>query len=209
MTYTTKTDGYEYETRRVAVIGGGAAGMMAAVTAAELGARVVVFEKNDRVGKKLRITGKGRCNVTNDCSVQDFLANVPTNPRFLYTALSRFSVEDTKAFFENEGVPLKVERGNRVFPVSDRAADIVAAMHNKCRRAGVEFTFRKVTSIFVNENGSWQIRFGGGESEFDAVIIATGGRSYPLTGSDGDAIWAASSVGHPGVCLCRHLHFPR
>ena len=150
MTYTTKTEDFEYGARRVAVIGGGAAGMMAAVTSAELGAKVTVFEKNDRVGKKLRITGKGRCNVTNDCSVQDFLANVPTNPRFLYTALSRFSVDDTKSFFENEGVPLKVERGNRVFPVSDKAADIVAAMHNKCRRAGVTFTFN-LSATYTNE----------------------------------------------------------
>lgn len=196
MTYTTRTEDFEYGARRVAVIGGGAAGMMAAVTAAELGAKVTVFEKNDRVGKKLRITGKGRCNVTNDCSVQDFLANVPTNPRFLYTALSRFSVEDTKSFFENEGVPLKVERGNRVFPVSDKAADIVAAMHNKCRRAGVTFTFRKVIGIAADENGLWKVRYGGGEDGFDAVIIATGGKSYPLTGSDGDGYRFAQSVGH-------------
>ena len=105
---------------RVAVVGAGAAGMMAAVTAARLGADVTLLEKNDRVGKKLRITGKGRCNVTNDCSVQDFLSNVPTNPRFLYTALSKLSVEDVKSFFESAGVPLKVERGNRVFPESDR-----------------------------------------------------------------------------------------
>jgi predicted Rossmann fold flavoprotein len=146
--YTTKID--EFTPTRVAVIGGGAAGMMAAVSAARLGADVTLYEKNDRLGKKLRITGKGRCNVTNDCPVQEFLSNVPTNPRFLYTALSRFSVEDTKEFFESAGVPLKVERGNRVFPVSDKAADIVSAMRAQCDCAGVKTVFRKVTGIAVS-----------------------------------------------------------
>ena len=113
----------ETDARRVAVIGAGAAGMMAAVTAAEAGADVTLFERNDRVGKKLRITGKGRCNVTNNCDNNEFLSNVPTNPRFLYASLSRFSTADTMAFFENAGVPLKTERGKRVFPISDRAAD--------------------------------------------------------------------------------------
>ena len=108
------------DARRVAVIGGGAAGLMAAAVAARAGASVILFERNDRVGKKLRITGKGRCNVTNDCDMNEFLTNVPTNPRFLYTALSRFSTQDTKAFFEAEGVALKTERGKRVFPQSDR-----------------------------------------------------------------------------------------
>lgn len=192
----TKTDEFGYETRRIAVIGAGAAGMMAAVTAARLGARVTVFEKNDRPGRKVRITGKGRCNVTNDCSVQDFLSNVPTNPRFLYTALSKLSVEDTKAFFEDAGVPLKVERGNRVFPVSDKAADIVSAMFNSCKKAGVEFVFRKVLGISVDEDGAKIIRYSGGSDTFDAVIIATGGKSYPLTGSDGDGYKFAKELGH-------------
>jgi predicted Rossmann fold flavoprotein len=101
---------------RVAVVGGGAAGMMAAIAAANMGANVTLFERNDRLGKKLRITGKGRCNVTNDCDRDTFLSNVPTNPRFLYSALSCFSTDDTQTFFEDAGVPLKVERGRRVFP---------------------------------------------------------------------------------------------
>ena len=109
----------------VAVVGGGAAGMMAAISAAEMGATVLLFEKNNRTGKKLRITGKGRCNLTNDCDLNTFLANVPSNPRFLYAALSRFGTEDTKSFFEDLGVPLKTERGNRVFPMSDKAGDVV------------------------------------------------------------------------------------
>lgn len=194
--YTTKTDDYSFEPRRIAVIGAGAAGMMAAVTAARLGAKVTVFEKNDRPGKKVRITGKGRCNVTNDCSVQDFLSNVPTNPRFLYTALSKLSVEDTKAFFEEAGVPLKVERGNRVFPVSDKAADIVSAMFNSCRSAGVEFVFRKVIEIRTEDGSVSSVKYSGGELEVDAIIVATGGRSYPLTGSDGDGYKFAKSAGH-------------
>ena len=125
MTFMKRED---HNATRVVVVGGGAAGMMAAIAAAENGAEVTLFERNDRMGKKLRITGKGRCNVTNDCDLNEFLTNVPTNPRFLYTALSRFSTEDTKAFFEGLGVPLKTERGNRVFPVSDNAVDIVLAL---------------------------------------------------------------------------------
>ena len=181
---------------RVAVIGGGAAGMMAAISAARLGADVTLYEKNDRLGKKLRITGKGRCNVTNDCSVEEFLSNVPTNPRFLYTALSRFSVDDTKAFFENAGVPLKVERGNRVFPVSDKAADVVSALKRECESAGVRLVFRKVSGLEA-ENGMIRGVTCGRESYgYDSVIVATGGLSYPLTGSDGDGHRFAADAGH-------------
>lgn len=120
--------------KRVVVIGGGAAGMMAAGCAAEHGAAVTLLEPNDRLGKKLLITGKGRCNVTNDCPWEDVLKNTPTNPRFLYSALSRFSPADARAFFEAHGCPLKTERGNRVFPVSDRSADVLAALERYLRR---------------------------------------------------------------------------
>lgn len=194
MMYMTKTD--ELSRTRVAVIGAGPAGMMAAITAAELGANVTLYEKNDRVGKKLRITGKGRCNVTNDCPVQEFLSNVPTNPRFLYTALSRFSVEDTRSFFENSGVPLKTERGNRVFPVSDKAADIVSAMKRRCEDAGVRLVFRKISSVAADCDGIKGVVCGNETHSYSAVIIATGGVSYPLTGSDGDGHGFARQLGH-------------
>ena len=181
---------------RVAVIGGGAAGMMAAISAARAGADVTLYEKNDRLGKKLRITGKGRCNVTNDCSVEEFLSNVPTNPRFLYTALSRFSIGDTKEFFEDAGVPLKVERGNRVFPVSDKAADVVSAMRRECEDAGVRLIFRRVTALSVEDGNVTGVVCGNETYSYNSVIIATGGVSYPLTGSDGDGHKFAVSAGH-------------
>lgn len=181
---------------RIAVIGGGAAGMMAAITAAQNGADVTLYERNDRMGKKLRITGKGRCNVTNDCDLSEFLANVPTNPRFLYAALSRFSTADTIAFFENAGVPLKTERGRRVFPVSDRAGDIVAALDRKCRELGVHILHKRVQNI-IEENGTVSgVQTSDGTESFDSVIVCTGGRSYPSTGSDGDGYRFAKRLGH-------------
>ena len=187
--------------KRVAVIGGGAAGMMAAATAAEYGAEVTLFERNDRFGKKLRITGKGRCNVTNDCNMEEFLANVPRNPRFLYAALSAFSTEDTKAHFEALGVPLKTERGRRVFPVSDKAADIVAAMEKYCRDLGVTMVNRRVSGLLIEDGRMRGIRLGASEEMYDAVIVCTGGRSYPLTGSDGDGYRFAEQAGHTLIPL--------
>ena len=193
MTFMTKK---ETDSRRVAVIGAGAAGMMAAVTAAEAGAEVTLFERNDRVGKKLRITGKGRCNVTNNCDNNEFLTNVPTNPRFLYASLSRFSTADTMAFFEDAGVPLKTERGKRVFPISDRAADIVGAMEKRCREAGVNIVHRRVRGLVIEDGRIRGIRYGEIEEAFDAVIVCTGGRSYSMTGSDGDGYRFATDAGH-------------
>ncbi|MBQ7391646.1 MAG: NAD(P)/FAD-dependent oxidoreductase [Clostridia bacterium] len=184
------------DVRRVAVIGAGAAGMMAAITAAEAGASVTLFERNDRVGKKLRITGKGRCNVTNNCDNSEFLSNVPTNPRFLYASLSRFSTADTVAFFESAGVPLKTERGKRVFPISDRAADIVSAMERRCREAGVEIVHRRVRGLIIDNGRIVGLRYGENEDNFDAVIVCTGGRSYSMTGSDGDGYRFATEAGH-------------
>ena len=180
---------------RVAVVGGGAAGMMAAVAAANMGAEVVLFERNDRLGKKLRITGKGRCNVTNDCDRDTFLSNVPTNPRFLYSALAAFTTADTKAFFEDLGVPLKTERGNRVFPVSDKAIDIVNAMKRAVREAGIKVISERVTSLLTVEDRICGLRTDQAY-EFDRVIVCTGGKSYPLTGSDGDGYRLAARVGH-------------
>ena len=193
MTSMTKK---ETDVRRVAVIGAGAAGMMAAITAAEAGANVTLFERNDRVGKQLRITGKGRCNVTNNCDNNEFLTNVPTNPRFLYASLSRFSTADTMAFFEEAGVPLKTERGKRVFPVSDRAADIVSAMEKKCREAGVTVVHRRVRGLLLQDGRICGLRYGESEEAFDAVIVCTGGRSYSMTGSDGDGYRFATEAGH-------------
>ena len=183
------------ENRKVIVIGGGAAGMMAAISAARYGADVTLFEKNDRLGKKLRITGKGRCNVTNDCDTQEFLRNVPTNPRFLYGALNRFSTEDTKEFFESFGVPLKTERGKRVFPVSDKAQDIVDALARGCRESGVSIVYEKIKSLLV-ENGA-VVGVVSEKSQYlaDAVVVATGGMSYKQTGSDGDGYRFAKQLG--------------
>lgn len=184
------------EATRVVIVGGGAAGMMAAIAAAENGAAVTLFERNDRLGKKLRITGKGRCNVTNDCDLNEFLTNVPTNPRFLYTALSRFSTEDTKTFFENAGVPLKTERGKRVFPQSDRAGDIVAALEKYCRTLGVHTLHKRVQNIIVRDGRAVGVKTSDGETQADAVILCTGGKSYPKTGSDGDGYRFAEAAGH-------------
>jgi predicted Rossmann fold flavoprotein len=182
--------------RRVAVIGAGAAGMMAAIHASAMGAEVTLFEKNDRVGKKLRITGKGRCNVTNDCSTEEFLLNVPTNPRFLYAALNRFSTRDTMEFFESCGVPLKTERGKRVFPQSDRASDIVRALSDKCEEYGVRLVRDKITGIDISDGCAQGVFCSDRHYKADAVIVCTGGRSYSVTGSDGDGYKFAKAAGH-------------
>ncbi len=181
---------------RVAVIGGGASGMMAALTAAENGATVTLYEHTGRLGRKLRITGKGRCNVTNDCDTAEFLSNVMTNPRFLYAALDRFSTADTKAFFEAHGVPLKTERGKRVFPVSDRAQDIVAALADACRAAGVYVVYERVKRLEIQDGKLCGVVTDTGVQSADAVIVCTGGKSYTRTGSDGDGYRLAVSVGH-------------
>lgn len=184
------------ERNKVIVIGGGAAGLFAAISAAENGADVTLLEKNDRCGKKLRITGKGRCNVTNDCSTEEFLQNVPTNPRFLYSALGNFDTQDVKAFFESEGVPLKTERGRRVFPVSDKAEDIVRALVSACRERGVEILNEKAVALKIDDNKISGVRTAQGELFADAVIVCTGGKSYTRTGSDGDGYAFAKAAGH-------------
>ena len=182
-----------YSQTKIAVIGGGAAGMMAAGTASLYGADVTIFESTDRLGKKLAITGKGRCNVTNNCDIEEFLSNVTKNPRFLYAALSAFSTEDTINHFESLGVNLKTERGKRVFPVSEKAIDIVNALRSYSSAANV--IYKKVTSIKSSEGG-FVVTAGAKDYSFDKVIIATGGKSYPLTGSDGSGYKLAITLGH-------------
>lgn len=182
--------------KTVVVIGGGAAGMMAAIHAARLGAKTIVLEKNASCGKKLRITGKGRCNLTNHCTRDEFFANIPGDARFLFSAWNRFSSADTEAFFEELGVPLKVERGNRVFPVSDRAQDVVNALVGACERAGVEIRRATVTQILTEQGRVVGVRCGASRVAAEAVILATGGASYPLTGSTGDGYGFAAALGH-------------
>ena len=182
------------------VIGGGPAGMMAAGTAAEMGASVALIEKNQRNGKKLLITGKGRCNVTNDCTRDNFFANIPVNPKFLFSAFAKFSNRDVMDFFESHGVPLKVERGNRVFPVSDRAADINNALIEYGRKAGVH-VIRDIAVKVISADGriSSVATEANGIIECGACVIATGGMSYPLTGSTGDGYRFARELGHTVV----------
>lgn len=182
---------------RILVVGGGPAGMMAAYRAAKNGAKVALFEKNDRLGRKLRITGKGRCNVTNACTVEELIGNVPQNARFLYSAFYTFTNDDTRAFFESLGVPLKVERGNRVFPVSDKAADIAEAMHRALRREGVKILYEPIQKVLIKDGAAIGVATKSGKKyAADRVVVATGGKSYPATGSTGDGYRFAKAAGH-------------
>ena len=179
------------------VVGGGAAGLMAAYAASAIGKSVLIIEKNKLPGKKLMITGKGRCNVTNNCDIQTLMANIPTNPRFLYSAFNAFSPSDTMKFFEERGVALKTERGNRVFPVSDRAEDIVSALTKAVKANDVTVINDSVTSLIIDNDTVAGVKCG--EKEYaasDGVIIATGGKSYPQTGSTGDGYLLAKQAGH-------------
>ena len=180
-------------TKRIAVVGGGAAGMLAAGTALAMGAEVCVFEHRNRTLLKLGITGKGRCNLTNSATVPELIENVVHNPRFLYTAFSRFSAQDTMTLFENLGVPLKTERGRRVFPVSDKASDIVKALRGYV--SGAEIRFSHVRGIRIGDGHVLGVE-ADGFYPADAVILATGGRSYPVTGSDGSGFALAQAAGH-------------
>lgn len=166
--------------------------MMAAARAIANGCDVTLYERNDRLGRKLAITGKGRCNVTNNCSQDEFFRNVPTNPRFLYSSYSNFSSQDTMEFFENLGVPLKTERGNRVFPVSDRAFDIVDALASLVKKNVVH---ARVGGIEAENGEVIGVKVNGKTVRYDAVIVCTGGVSYLKTGSDGDGIRFARSLG--------------
>lgn len=180
----------------IIIIGGGAAGCMAAVQAARLGRSVAVFEKNERTGRKLRITGKGRCNVTNNSTVEEHMRNIPVNPRFLYSSYSCFDASDTMNFFEELGVPLKTERGNRVFPVSDKADDIADALSREMKRLGVKLIHKRVTGLITEDGRCCGVKAGQEKFRAESVLIACGGKSYPNTGSDGDGYLLAASAGH-------------
>ncbi|MCD7739465.1 MAG: aminoacetone oxidase family FAD-binding enzyme, partial [Lachnospiraceae bacterium] len=170
------------------VIGGGAAGMMAAYQAAARGERVLLLEKNEKLGKKVYITGKGRCNLTNACETEDFFQSVVTNPRFLYSAVYGFGSQDMMELLERFGCPVKVERGLRVFPVSDHASDVIFAMQRAMQAAGVEIRLNtKVKRILIRDGAAVGVELsGGGRLMADRVIVCTGGVSYPSTGSTGD-----------------------
>ena len=178
------------------VIGGGPAGMFAAIAAAQAGKKVLLLERNDRLGKKLLITGKGRCNVTNDCTPQEVLQNVPRNGRFLFSALTAYPPEKVKEFFESRGCPLKTERGNRVFPTTDRSQTVLEALQKELKRSGVVVKTARVLSIERDENGVIGAATNSGFFDAKQIILATGGASYPTTGSTGDGYKFAKMLGH-------------
>lgn len=172
----------------VVVVGGGAAGIMAALTAAQEGAQVTLLERNEKLGKKIYITGKGRCNVTNDCTQDEFLQQVPRNPRFLYSALSAFSPQDMMALLENAGCPVVVQRGRRVFPATERASDVTRTLTRLLQQTGVEIRLNARVKDLLTTDGaiSGVLLQDGTQLSAQRVILATGGVSYPTTGSTGD-----------------------
>jgi len=181
------------------VIGGGPAGMFAAITAAGRGEKVLLLERNDRLGKKLLITGKGRCNVTNDCSGSEVLQNTPRNGKFLFSAMNAFPPEKTKAFFEENGCALKTERGNRVFPVTDKSVSVLEALQKELRHQQVTVKTARVREIQTEEGRVTGVRTQNETIPANWVILATGGVSYPSTGSTGDGYAMAQALGHTVV----------
>ncbi len=191
----------------VAVIGGGPAGMMAAISAAERGADVTLYEQNEKLGKKLYISGKGRCNITNDCTPMDFISNVVTNEKFLLGPINKFSSADTVNFCRKNGLELKTERGNRVFPLSDKSSDVIKIFDSVLRKLNVKICLNsQILSISTSKRG-FLLTTITDIYEFDRVILATGGLSYSLTGSRGDGYKFAAALGHdiikPRPALCR------
>ena len=178
------------------VIGGGPAGMFAAITAAEQGKKVLLLERNDRLGKKLLITGKGRCNVTNDCSAEDILKNVPRNGKFLFSAMNAFPPQRIMDFFNDNGCTLKTERGNRVFPVSDRSQSVLECLQKVMKAKGVTVKTGRVREIMVENSQVVGVRTDREDIRANWVILATGGVSYPATGSTGDGYAMARAMGH-------------
>lgn len=180
----------------VIVVGGGPAGMFAAIVAAQNGAKVLLLERNERLGKKLLITGKGRCNVTNSCTSAEVLQNIPRNGRFLYSALDNFPPAQIMVFFEDHGCKLKVERGNRVFPVTDKSSSVLECLRNVMHRCGVQVRTGRVKEILTTDGRVTGVRTDTDRFSSNAVILATGGVSYPTTGSTGDGYAMAKQLGH-------------
>lgn len=178
------------------IIGGGPAGMFASIIAAQQGSKVLLLERNDRMGKKLLITGKGRCNVTNDCSAQEVLQNIPRNGRFLYSAMENYPPSKIMNFLEKNGCHLKVERGNRVFPITDKSSSVLECLRNVMHRSGVHVRNERVKEILTDENGVTGVKTDRDVISARWVILATGGVSYPTTGSTGDGYEMARKLGH-------------
>ena len=178
------------------IIGGGPAGMFAAITAAQRGAKVLLLEKNDRLGKKLLITGKGRCNVTNNCTSQEVLQNTPRNGRFLYSAMTAFPPEKIMTFLEENGCALKTERGNRVFPITDRSQSVLECLTAQLRKYKVTVQTAKVKSILTEDGRAVGVETDREKLRANWVLLATGGASYPATGSTGDGYTMAEALGH-------------
>lgn len=189
----------------VIIVGGGAAGSLAGAYCGEWGKKTIIFEPNGRIGKKLAITGKGRCNVTNNCTNDQLMKNIPINSKFLYSAFSQYSAQDVMSFFEAAGVPLKTERGNRVFPQSDKAADIVSALEKKLKQFGVKIIKERVSKLLVENGICIGVEAGGKKYTASSVLIATGGKSYPATGSTGDGYTLAKQAGHTVTKLAPSL----
>ncbi len=182
--------------KTVIVVGAGASGCMAAITAAKRGMNVTLFDRNPKIGRKILITGKGRCNVTNNCDRDTFMSSIPTNSRFLYSAFAAFTPQDTMVFFEENGVPLKTERGNRVFPQSDKSMDIIDALFKLIRNLHIRLINENVTDLVIENQKLLGVKTDNKEYRADSVVIACGGCSYPQTGSDGYGYTLAKQAGH-------------
>ena len=183
---------------KVIVIGGGPAGMMAAITAARQGNKVILLEKNSSLGKKLLITGKGRCNITSSLEMEEFIPNIPGNGKFLYSVFQNFTNTAIINMMERNGLEVKKERGNRIFPVTDKALDVLHVFENELKRANVEIKFNsKASKILINEEKINGVEINSKEIlNCDKVVLATGGKSYPFTGSSGEGYTLAQKVGH-------------
>ena len=184
---------------KVIIVGGGAAGMMAAISASKEGKKVCILEKNEKLGKKLFITGKGRCNITNACPAEEFLTHVVTNPRFLYSTFSQFNNEDMMDYLDRIGLPIKTERGQRVFPQSDRSSDVIQALKRECEKGGVKVYYHTEVKELLFDEAKEQctgvLLTDGRKLMGDAVILACGGFSYASTGSDGAGYTLAKQAG--------------